>query len=226
VIRGKADFYTKLWAGLELLSALALIGAGWLFGSLFPGHPIIARGVGVGLGFVAGWLLPSLVFGRPVFELHWRIDDIETSGTASVDVRKRQPDDTLSRDDVELYFKVVLRAKYSSFAAWRLLRKAQRRGVQVLVHFRPVGVASVKSQRPIEGSSVETGDTKPIIRLDVIDTDHDTEQTQFVGSIVPGANRSTTDSIDIRAEIYDPETGESFRWARVDVGTSNITIRK
>ncbi|MFT2707872.1 hypothetical protein [Clavibacter zhangzhiyongii] len=226
MIRGKADFYEKLWAGLELLSALLLVAAGWLIGPLIPGQPILGRGIGIVLGFLAGWLLPSLIFGLPVFELRWRIDDTETKGAASVDIRARVLDKTISADDFEFYFKVVLRAKYSSFAGWRLLKKAKRRGVQVVVQFRPIGVTSVKAQRPIEGSVLEQGDTAPTIRLDVVDTDHETEQTQFVGSFVPGLNRSSTDSIDIRADILDPKTGKSFRWARVEVGTTNITIRK
>lgn len=218
MIRSRADLLAKAWAALELAMALLLVWGGAVVGPAVVGQPLLGRVAGIGIGFLLGVILPSLVFGLPTFELRWNVDERDVSGKAFVDIRGRAVP--------AVPFTVVLHGKYQSLLGWILLRRAKLAGTYVCVEFRPVGAARLTTRQWNAGSSLHSGTTEPEVRLTVIDDDHDSDQTMFVGSILPGSVPGTGDEISVRAELRRHLAHTKVWWAPVDSKMQSLTVRK
>jgi hypothetical protein len=218
VIRSRAELIAKSWAALELAMALLLVWGGSVVGPVVVGQPLLGRVVGIILGFLLGVILPALVFGLPTLELKWNIDERDVSGKAFVDLRLRAVP--------AVPFTVVLHGKHQSLLGWVLLHRAKSKGMYVSVEFRPVGAARLTARQWNAGSSLHNPTTEPEVRLDVIDDDHDSDQTMFVGNILPGSVPGTGDNISVRAELRRPVAHTKVWWGLVVSSMQSLTVRK
>lgn len=218
MIRSLDDLKSNGWSTLEFLLALGLLWAGNAIGSALPGHAFLTEAIGSVVGFFAGALLPSLILGRPTLELRWRIDDLPASGTVAVDLRHRQ--------DPEVYFVADLHATYSSVFGRHFLRRAVKKGVVVVVEFRPLAVIRVKEQQQNVGSQLVGTPATPVLHLSVIDHHHDRDQTRFTGSIVPGGSTASVEDVGVNVDARLADGVTTIWWAHVITTTGCISVRK
>ena len=222
MIRSRDEFYERLFAGLQLLASLLIFNIGLWFNSLLPGKEFAWELIAIVLSFLAAWLLPSFLFGRPTLHVKWRLEGAEyEGGNPLIDLRTPDP----AYNGANVNFETRLVASYRSVLGYVILRRLTKQGTVVLLKPAPPGIVRFKKQNA-QAASIQGLVNNRYLQFELTKPKHETEQSRFTGSFLRSKKHDGhEDEFQFYAELRAADGKERHVIANVVSGIDKMRVR-